>query len=313
MHSARSCTVLLWHRRHARAGSTLARMGWHAIFAELGCSVASRAELLSAGASGKSLTAAVRFGHLIRARRDHYLLPGIDSHVVQAVRVGGRLGCVSALSAHGVFAFDTSATHIHLEREASRLRSPRRRDRPLTTRNRFGAMLHWSHCDPALASESCVGLVDALVQAALCQHPWHALASIDNALYLKLIDYEHVADIFARLPSNLQYLRPLIDGRSESGQETVLRCIVREAGLAFEIQVTFENVGRVDMVVERRLVVEADSKLAHEGWEQQVSDRTRDFELARQGMMSLRLLYELIMYRQKAVVEAITELLDAGA
>lgn len=288
-------------------------MDWSRVFEQLGRTVASRAELLSAGATGRSLTTAVRFGYLVRARRDHYVLPKTDRRVVQATRVGGRLGCVSALAAFGVFAFDASRAHIHLTREASRLRSPNRRDRPLTARNRAGATLHWAHVDLAHASEACVGLVDALVQAAQCQHPWHALASIDNALYQKLIDADDVADIFARLPPALQYLRPLIDGRAESGQETVLRCIVREAGLRCDIQVTFPGVGRVDMVIEGRLVVEADSKLAHSSWEEQVRDRTRDFELARQGIVSLRLLYELIMYRPEEVLEAIRELLAVGA
>lgn len=288
-------------------------MSWNDAFAALAHSVASRAELLSLGATGTSLTAAVRFGHLLRARRDHYVLPSVDKHLLEAVRVGGRLGCVSALHSYGVFAFDATSTHIQLDRDASRLRSPRRRAVPLSAHNRAGAVLHWSARNEDHASESCVSLVDALVQAALCQHPWHALASIDNALFLKLIDEGDVADIFARLPDRLHYLRELIDGRSESGQETVLRCIVREAGLAFEIQVTFPRVGRVDMVIEGRLVLEADSKLAHEGWKQQVKDRKRDFELARQGMMSLRLLYELIMYRPAAVLEAINELLAVGA
>lgn len=290
------------------------RMGWAEVFGKLDVRIASRAQLLSSGASGRSLTAAVRFQYLIRVRRDHYALPSTALHTVHAVRVGGRLGCVSALTDLGVFAMEDGFAHIHLDPEVSRPRSPRRRNDPLTADNRDGTTLHWTPLvDPAGATECRVSIVDALVQAVRCQHPWHALGSLDNALHLNLIDERRLDQIFAALPQRLQYLRVLIDGRSESGQETVLRCIVREAGLAFEIQVKFRTVGRVDMVVAGRLVVEADSKLAHARWEDHVTDRTRDLELARLGLMTLRALYKHIIYEPQRVLEAILALLALGS
>ena len=289
-------------------------MGWAEVFQSLDVRIASRAQLLSSGSSGRGLTAAVRFGHLIRVRRDHYALPATPAQLLHAVRVGGRLGCLSALADLGVFAMEDGFEHIHLAPVASRLRSPRRRDDPLSTENRDGATLHWAPlADPAGAIEHRVGIVDALIQAVRCQHPWHALGSLDNALHLKLIDEHQLTQVFAALPERLQYLRPLVDGRSESGQETVLRCIVRQAGLEFEIQVKFRGVGRVDMLIARRLVVEADSRLAHSRWEDHVKDRTRDLELARRGLMTLRALYKHIMYEPQRVLEAILALLALGA
>jgi hypothetical protein len=291
---------------------TLVTMSWDLAFDQLDRTVASRAELLSVGATPASLTAAVRHGHLLRLRRDHYALSSTPVSIQQAVRVGGRLTCTSALQHYGVFAFDVAVTAVHVRRDMSRLRHPRFRQRPLPHDHRDGVELRWrALADDGGGSEVAVGIVDALVCALRCQHPWHAVASLDNALFSGLIDSTGVDEVFRHLPQSLQYMRHLLDGRAESGQESVLRMIVREAGLAYELQVSFAGIGRVDMIVEERLVLEADSRLAHDGWEKQVRDRTRDLALARLQLMSLRPLYQHIMFTPEEVRDAILGLLRA--
>ena len=287
-------------------------MTWHAAYAQLGVRIASRAQLLAVGATGRGLTAAVRGGHLVRARRDHYCLPGTEAAIIQAVRVGGVIGCVSALAARGVFVLDASFTHAHLDREASRCRSPRDRRVPLNSRERDGVELHWS---PLLepASDWSVGIADALAQAARCQHPWHAVASIDSALFLKFITPADLDRIFSILPARLQSLRDCVDGRAEAGQESVLRMILREAGLRYEVQPTFPGIGRVDLLVEGRLVLEADSRTAHDGWAPHVRDRDRDLALARLGLMSLRPVYQRTMFGPEGVRDAVLHLLAADS
>ncbi len=154
-----------------------------------------------------------------------------------------------------------------------------------------------------------MGLTDAMVQILRCQQPRFALASLDNALRQKLLPPEVVPLIFARLPLELQYLKGYVDARSDSGQETVLRFIVRQAGYDFEIQVSIDGVGRVDFVIEGCLVVEADSHQFHEGWAAQVRDRTRDRNLAAAQYMSYRALYQDIMFHPERVLAAIAGLL----
>lgn len=281
---------------------------WSSAFEALGKVVLSRSDLLGLGASTHDLTLAVRTGQLIRARRDHYVLPGTNRHLVEAVRVGGRLACVSALDAIGIFAFDAGNTHLHLVRTMSRSRSPRNRRVPLTRSNRHGSKLHWR---PIIdeASEHSVSVRDALIQTLRCQKPLHALASLDNALHLGAIEEGDLAEIFANAPNRVQRLRDLIDSRAESGQETMLRMIIRETGLPFEPQVTFPDIGRVDFVVAGRLVVEADSRLAHDGWENHVRDRGRDLALATLGYMSLRPAYQHTMNHPDLVRRAILSIL----
>lgn len=289
-------------------------MTWHEYFRENDLTIAETSELTAAGASWRALKAAVENGYLIRARRGHYALPGTKAHILEAVRVGGQLACISAAANAGVFAFDDSFAHIHVDPSASRLRAPHDRFQRLSSDNRDGIELHWDRLlDPAGGSEFCVGLTDALVQIFRCQHARFAVASLDSALHQGLISPIAVGEIFAALPEELQYLRLLVDARSDSGQETVLRFIVRGAGHDFEIQVHIDGVGRVDMVVEGCLVVEADSRQFHDGWEAHVRDRTRDCDLAMRGYMTVRVLYRDIMFHPERVVAAIAGLLAARA
>ncbi len=282
------------------------------MFDEYGITIASREQLRAAGATGRGLTAAVQTGTLIRIRRDHYALPGTARLIQQAVRVGGRIGCVSALSLAGVFAFDSTFPHVHLDRAASRCRSPRNRFLPLSEDNRDGAELHWSPLvAPDEATEFSVGMLDALHQAVRCQSPWLAIASLDNALHLGRIGESELNELFRRLPERFRPLRAQVDGRSEAGQETVLRLIMRSAGLDCQLQVVIDGVGRIDILVEGILVLEADSRLAHDGWELHVRDRNRDLDLARQGYMRLRPVYNRTMYYPNDVLAAVLNLLAA--
>jgi very-short-patch-repair endonuclease len=285
---------------------------WSGAFDELGLTVASREQMLSIGATSRMLTGSVRSGTLLRVRRDHYALPSTDLHVLRAVRVGGRLGCVTALRSLGIFGFESQVTHIHLPRELSRARSPHDRRHRLTPANRAGTELHWSALiEPGAGSEVSVGVMDALAQTVKCNPPHMALASLENALFLRRLDEADIADIFARLPPEHQFLRARIDPRSESGQETVLRAALEDAGIRSEIQVIIPGVGRVDGLIEGRLIWETDSRLAHDGWELHVRDRDRDIDAARLGYMSLRPAYNRTMHSTNDVVDAIRHLLDS--
>jgi very-short-patch-repair endonuclease len=293
--------------------ATLLSMTWADYFRVNGVQIAETAALNGAGADWRALRAAVENGYLVRARRGHYALPETDAHVLEAVRLGGRLACVSAAAHVGVFVLDNTFAHIHVGPTASRLRAPHDRFQLLSARNRDGVELHWGRLlDPVAGTEYSVGLPDALAQILRCQEPRFAIASLDNALHRRLIPPHALTGIFAALPGDLQRLRPLIDARSESGQETVLRFIVREAGFDFEIQVEINGVGRIDMIVEGRIAVEADSRQFHDGWEAHVRDRTRDCDLAMRGYMSLRVLYRDIIHSPERVIAAIAALLAAS-
>jgi hypothetical protein len=270
----------------------------------------TRAELRKSGLTSRAITTAVRAGRLVRARRDSYLSAEAPPQLVQALRIGGRLGCLSLLSLLGVFVFDASALHVHMERGDSRMRSPYTRASPLP-RVRDGVVLHW-HRFVGTPMRGTVDIVDALVHAIRCQQPKHAIATLDSALHKGLVTPADVAEVFAALPSRFGVLRQFLDARSESGPESLVRLLLARLGYAVDLQVSFPGVGFVDLVVDGWLVVECDSKAHHSSWEQQLKDYRRDLRLAQLGYCVLRLTAEDILYREGDVLAALKGLLSRG-
>lgn len=271
----------------------------------------TRAELRAQGMSARGITAAVRTGRLVRARRDNYLAEGVPRQLIDAVRVGGRLGCLSLLSLLGVFVFDASVLHVHMERGDSRMRLPHSAggDVPDDRRNR--RVLHWHRfIDPPLRGS--VGIVDALVHAVRCQQPKHAIATLDSALNRGLVTSRDLDRVFSVLPRRFQTLRGFLDSRAGSGPESLVRLLARRLGCSVDLQVAFAGVGFVDLVLDGWLVIECDSRAHHGSWEQQLKDYRRDLELARQGYCVLRLTAEDILYREEEVFAALRGLVGGG-
>lgn len=225
--------------------------------------------------------------------------------LVQAVRVGGRVACVSLLRMLEVFVFRTDRVHVHVLRGSSRLRSPIDRTRRLEDRRSRAVRLHWLPlARPGEATTTRVHVVDALAQAVLCQLPRHAIASIDSALNKGLITRDDLSDVFRALPARFAALRPLVDGRAQSGPESLMRLMLLSLGCHVDLQVRFPGVGYVDLVVDGWLVVECDSKEFHSSWKQQVKDRRRDAALAALGYATLRVTAEDILYNPERVLAA---------
>lgn len=270
--------------------------------------VLTRAELFALGMTPRAITAAVAAGDLIRARRDNYLAADAPRALVEAVRVGGRLGCLSLLALLDVFVYETPALHVHMERGDSRMRAPQHRGALPSRRLRDGVVLHWQRF-VAEPTRGCVDIVDALIQSVRCQQPRHAIATLDSALNKHLIELGQIGEVFAALPARYGVLRGLLDARAQSGTETLVRLMLRRIGCDVELQVNFAGVGTVDLVVDGWLVIECDSNAFHSSWQQQLKDRRRDLALARQGYCVLRIAAEDILYREDEVFQALVELI----
>jgi very-short-patch-repair endonuclease len=235
------------------------------------------ADLTSAGLSQGSITQLVRSGGILRARRDTYLHPASSVAGVTAARSGGRVACTSLLAEYGVFVLEKRTVHVQVPSHATRLRPP------------TGVRLHWAPLHRAPSPRSLrVEIFDALLQSVICQSPRAAVAPLDSALHLGVIDEDGLDELFRLVPRRRRALRALVDGQCESGPETFVRLLLRALGLRFQCQVWIDGVGRVDFVVEGWLVIECDSRAHHGGWEAQVADRRRDLALAALGYASIR-------------------------
>ncbi len=142
-----------------------------------------------------------------------------------------------------------------------------------------------------------------------CQPPRAALATLDSALRLGVLDPDDLDELFRVLPRRHRVLRRLIDKRAESGPETLVRLILRSLGVAYEVQVPIAGVGRVDFLVDGWLIVECDSAEFHSHWETQRADRRRDQAAAALGYATYRPIAEDIMWHPDRVRAALAGLI----
>lgn len=269
----------------------------------------TRGQLLASGLTSRGITAAVRAGALIRCRRDHYLTPDAPDELVRAVRVGGRLTCLSLLRSCGVFVQTVGPLHVHVPPNSARLRSPHDRRRTLASAPR-GVRVHWTPLLRPPSQSTTVSAVDALIHAVLCQPPRAAVATLDSALRCGVVAARDLDAIFGGLPRRYRVLRRLMDPRVESGPETLVGLMLRGIGCSYVPQVRFPGIGGVDFVVDGWLVIECDSAAHHGTWAQHERDRRRDAQLATLGYHSLRLTARVIMDEPELALAAIRALVD---
>jgi very-short-patch-repair endonuclease len=277
--------------------------------------ILSRLDLLAMGFSPKTITKGVRGGTLIRLRRDHYVIVQASDSVMTAVRIGGRLTCSSAIAemSRDVFLFEDDHIHVHAERCSSRLRSADDPQKRWSREKATGIRISWDDLIELPAGRHLVSVVDAVRALIRCRPEREAVATLDSLLRLGLISMRQVREAVAAMPARFRALLTLLDARAESGTESFMRLILRELGVAFEVQVSIGGVGRVDFVVDGFLIIECDSKEFHEGWEKQREDRRRDLAAAAQGYYTLRVLAEDLLYHPARVRDAVRELLLARA
>lgn len=252
-------------------------------------------QLRAAGLSKRDIAAAVDAGHIRRAWRGVYFSPAMSELTQRALVAGGRSACISSLAAAGIFVADVGSTHIHVQPTASRLPdagSAFRRHRSTLVRRPHPLSAH-------------VHVIDALIQATNCQTPRAAVATLDSALFLGCIDIDDLDEIFAHVAPRRRVLRSFVDGRAESGTETLVRLIARALGFSVELQVNIPGVGRVDLLLDGWLVVEVDSEQHHAGWATQKKDRRRDLTLAARGYITLRPIAEDALHHPEVIVAAL--------
>jgi len=121
---------------------------------ELG-GVASRGELI-ARCPAVLVDLAYYYRAIVPVRRGLYVLPGTDERILRALRVGGRLACVSALAYYRDEP-DDGPVHVLVEAGASRLA-------------REGAVVHWTR-RAIVGRRAVVAWETAVAQARACDSP----------------------------------------------------------------------------------------------------------------------------------------------
>lgn len=239
-----------------------------------------------------ALATLVDRGMVSRLRRGWYAFEGADAAVVTAVRSGGVLSCVSALRFHGIWTPLAASSTIHARAATSgiELRAPVRTCSP---RRRIPA--------PQSAVDS---PLLALRTASCCLDSDAFVAAIDSAVCLGLVTSDAVHTVLEGAPRLVRRNARRV-GLAESGTETLVRLRLRARHISVQTQVEIEGVGRVDMVLGNRVVLEVDSRAHHTGVENYQSDKWRDLRLFALGYVVIRVSWEQVMFDWSEVEELI--------
>ncbi|GAA1884763.1 hypothetical protein GCM10009773_11390 [Williamsia serinedens] len=249
-------------------------------------------ELIAHGETQASVRRAVADETLVRLRRGWYARSDADARVVEAVRRGGVLSCVSALRYRGIWVPGRS-DDVHA--------------RAGTSRDRTGRF-----CSQHGRPESVTGPVDeipiALRHAARCLDAEGLVVVCDSIVNRKHFTPDDLASILGDTPVAVRALLGRCDGSAQSGTESMVRLRLRARNIPVRTQVVIPRVGIVDMVVGDRLIIETDGERYHSGLERYTEDRRRDREAARLGYITLRLTYADVVELWERTEEIILEI-----
>lgn len=251
-------------------------------------------ELLAHGWTKHSLRSARLRGDIVRPRQGWYCVPEVAGLFQRAVRVGGRVTCVSEAERLGLAVRSTPFLHVAVGAHDSRLRrsdDPRRR---LADEPDESVIVHWS-ASPMDGDNFTVPTITALRHLIQCVPLEEVIAAADSALRAGLVTPTEWRMLVEEQPRRLRRFLVRVDARSESLLESIARFRLAAVGIECRLQVTIRRVGRVDLLIGDRLVVELDGWEFHRTREQFEEDRRRDQELARQGFRVIRITYRQLM------------------
>ncbi len=239
----------------------------------------------------------LRRGQVIRIRRGWYSSPSADHSVVRAVGSGGVLSCLSALQFAGIWVPAASGLHVRVDRSA------------IVAAHEIHVCGAFGRLPTPLAAVDPVQV--ALRAATGCTRADEMLAVLDSAV---LRGHIRKSDLAAHLAGTTgKAIR--LSGQvmwADSGTESLARYRLRRLGLRVQTQVTIPGVGRVDLLIGDRLVLEIDSVSFHDGEDWYHRDRRRDLLLTELGYRTLRVSWEQVTYGWPEVEAAILSIVAAG-
>ncbi|MFT2818228.1 endonuclease domain-containing protein [Leifsonia sp. A12D58] len=265
--------------------------------------IATRSQLRRLGYSQRAILKAIEIRELWPVGRSWLVHSSAQRQPIRAVAIGGRLAAASALVSYGVWVTYTSGLWVASPQTASRLPLMQLDEHRLWWHERFPVT------DDKLWRMS---LRDSLAQFARIGAAEDVIASCDSALNSGLLTREELAEVFNRLPRRIRQLLALVDGKAESGLETLLRLAALAQGWTVDIQVRIVGVGRVDLVIDGWLVIEADGAKWHDDDVSRDEDSRREAELILRGYRWHRFRYRQVLEQMPLCMEVIRTILASG-
>ncbi|QKE83976.1 type IV toxin-antitoxin system AbiEi family antitoxin domain-containing protein [Arthrobacter sp. NEB 688] len=278
--------------------------------------VFTSAEAISLGVEETALRRARASGAVVRVRRDAYVLGGCWEDAVPEQRLALRTRAVlrtrgtdvashqSALALHGLPLVDLPLDVVDV------LGASRR------TRSAGGLRIHPRDGASHVVADGyrCVPVAHALAQVVVRSGVQAGLVPVDAALHAGRVSREELGAALAAVARRpAQQLRAesvtaRCSALSESPGETLARLFLVDAGFEVRAQVPVTDedglVGRVDLLVEGRVVVEFDGALKYggaQGREALVAEKRREDRLRAVGYAVVRVTWADLAHPERVV------------
>lgn len=241
--------------------------------------------------SDSQVANALETGALIRVARGWFARAGAASDAVEAVRHGGRLGCLTGCRFHGLWTPQHRGTHIIIRPGQSRMRE------------------HWHRHTCSLPEEAVFPVADCLAQVIKHHSPAEALTVLESAVNLGKVSQSDALALIADTSATKQGQLKFFDPRAESGSETKVRLWLQQLRFPVRSQVSIPGVGRVDFVVGQSLIVECDSQEFHAYRDE---DFRRDMAARALGYVPIRLSFRQVHLEWEGTQQYLLRLLRTG-
>lgn len=269
----------------------------------LRCGGAARVSRLNAmGVRRRTLRGACDRGDVVAIGGGGFAVPDADPRLAAAVTLGGVLSHGSAADWHG-FELWRPLNVLHVTVPAG------------TTVTTAGVWVHRGRLKPAdvdpftPVTRPLRTLLDCARRMPFCD----AVVVIDSALRKRAV---HDASLRAAAeaaggPGSSRLRRAVrhADALAGSGMETVLRLLIDLLDAEVQSQVLIPGVGKVDLLINGWLVIEADGFEFHSDREAYRNDRRRDNAVSERGYVRLRFSWEDLRSRRPEVLRQIQRVL----
>lgn len=244
--------------------------------------------------SRRGIDSLVDGGQLIRAGR-FFAVPGTDEAAVAAAQHGARATCLTAAKYHDLWVPPGPGRHVYTRRSAEVPQG-------WITHGRTEA---WPEPDP-VASPALL-----LQHATRCLEPLDVGILADSALHQRVMHEADIAMIRRAAPRGMHRVLDLASPLGESGTESKVRLYFQLRRVPVRAQVEIPGVGRVDLVVGHRWIIECDSRAHHTGEAKYEYDRERDAAAVDRGYFTTRLTYGMVFGQWTQTTERLDRVVAA--
>lgn len=242
----------------------------------------------------------VRAGRLRHVRRGVYASAEACTEVITAAAHGGTLGCESAAQHLGLWVLEVPQLHVWMHGDRHQYDHG---ERPCS------CVAHWDDA-PSGPAFRLPTVQRVLLQIFRCRGDERFFVALESARRQGLIDASGLRWLGRMLGRRGRELVAFSRADSDSGLESLLRLRLRAHDWTISTQVWVTGTGRVDLLIDGWLIVEADGRANHESPSLRHKDLVRDANAASWGYTTLRFDYAMIIHDWDLVERAIVETLS---